>query len=178
VNDSFDMIEEKLSLRVEVGAREEACIRRCAELANARVEEILLLRRSECCDLGLHADETFKLAVECAIRSDILVCRDLVCGIPVDKAPALVVEGPDLLRKTRELSGHAPVAGSHAARDAGAKPRGIEHDLSNHLEDLSFEYVGAHVRIAAALDARPVVHVLLGCAIAAVHCPVIDGHLS
>ena len=62
--------------------------------------------------------------------------------------------------------------------DAGANLCGIEHDFLDHLEDFAFEDMSVDLGIAAPLDPRPVVHVLLCAAIAAVHGLMIYGHLA
>ena len=78
----------------------------------------------------------------------------------------------------RASSRDAPVVQPPAGIDAAAKLPGIEHDLPDQLEHLAFEDMGADLRIAAALDPGPIVHVLSGAPIAAVHGPVIDGEPS
>ena len=59
-----------------------------------------------------------------------------------------------------------------------AKLQGVRHGLADHLEDLTLKNMRANPRIAASVNRRPVVHVFLRLAIAAVDRPVIDGHFA
>ena len=135
-------------------------------------------RRSQRCDeLGLLACKPLEVPVQGAVRGYVLFSRHLLRSIPADEPPPLLVEGPDLPRNARKLPRDALVVQSPAGIDAAAKLSGIEHDLPNHLENFAFEDMGADLGIAAALDLRPIVHVLLGATIAAVHGPMIHAHL-
>jgi hypothetical protein len=172
---------EGLSGKTEhtVTALQQARVRGCAELPNARAHKVLLLWRPQRGDeRGLFAQKPIQVPVEGSIRGYVLLAADFSGRITVDKPPPLVFRGPDILRNTGKPARNFAVVQPAPAVDAAPKPCRVKHRLADHLEDLVFEDMGSDPRIGAPLDPRSVVHVLLGLAIAAVNSAMIDGHLA
>src|SRR5258706_1842276 len=116
--------------------------------------------------------------VKGAVCGYVFFSRHLLGGIAADDLPPLVFEGAELCRNACKLARDAPVVQFRADVDAALKLARIEHDLPDHLEDFALKDMGADLGIAAAFDLCPIVHVLLGAPIAAVHGPMIDRHLA
>jgi hypothetical protein len=76
-----------------------------AELPEACLNKILLLRRSERSDeFGLLSDESLLIPIEGAVGGDVFVSRNFLGRIPVDDAAALFLKRPELARHAGELS--------------------------------------------------------------------------
>ena len=84
-------------VRVEAGACLQASVRRCAELADARVHKVLLVGGSQRGDeLVLGPDKPFQPFVESPVCRYVLVARQLVGSVPRYQLPPVVVESTDL----------------------------------------------------------------------------------
>jgi hypothetical protein len=98
VSQPLDVINQKLTVRIEIGTCLQAGFCGCAELPDARVHKVLVVGGSQRRDqLGLGLHKPFQPLVESAIGCYVLVARDLISSVPVYQFPPPVVEGADLL---------------------------------------------------------------------------------
>jgi hypothetical protein len=106
---ALDKVEQELPLRFVDGAGVPSGFRRRTELPDARVNEILVVGRSQGSGQpGLFPDEPFKLVVKSAVRRDLLFARHHIRRIVVNQPASLMIEGADLARDVRELPRGAP----------------------------------------------------------------------